>query len=142
MASANEVPNVSSKSYMYEQPSYPVVKSSPTLDDCIKSMRLFREGLQVGGITGASWAYGYIFGRPVRFATANTVSVMGFTFATFYVVQNARFRLKGLSPNANEVAQFGIQSPAVKPIGSNPTLDRYPTANLPENEIDWMSYKK
>jgi hypothetical protein len=130
------------KHYFYQQPSYPVVKNEPTLDNCIKTMTLWREGLQVAGITAATWGYGYVLGRPVRFATANTASVLGFSFAAMWVTQNARFRLKGFEPNSREQGIFGIESPAVVAPGATPALERFPTANLPENDINWLDYHK
>jgi hypothetical protein len=117
-------------------PTYPVINPKPTVDDCIKVMGL-REVAQVFGITGASWSYGYLLGRPVRFATANTAATLGFTFATFWITQNARKRLIGFAPNEREVKMLGLHP--IQP--EQPIIDlRSPVARKPHKDISWTKY--
>jgi hypothetical protein len=102
----------------YFDHKYPIVKRDPTVNDCIDSMRL-RDYAFLGGITSCTWAYGYITGRPVRYPTASTAAVFGFTFACLYVLQDTRDRLLGLRENSREVRKYGAdpnQTPVYAPL--------------------------
>ncbi len=117
-------------------PTYPVVKPKPTLDDCIKVMG-FREVAQVLGVSGASWSYGYVLGRPVRFATANTAATLGFTFATLLIAQNTRKKLTGFAPNDREVEMLGLHP--VQPERCAIDL-RSPVVRKPHKNVSWTKY--
>ncbi len=93
----------------YSDPKYPVINPSPSVDDCVKSMRV-RDMAVATGITSASWSYGYIFGKPARMPTASTAAAIGLTFAGFLVLQDARGRLMGYSENSREVKLYGAAS--------------------------------
>mmetsp|Transcript_12975 Transcript_12975/g.15594 ORF Transcript_12975/g.15594 Transcript_12975/m.15594 type:complete len:128 (-) Transcript_12975:114-497(-) len=124
----------------YGQPEYPIVNADPELDDCIKSMRK-RDYFNVGAITSASWAYGYLFGKPARMATASTAAALGLTFASFVIIQDTRSRLLGYSPNDAEQKKFGIQSYPPKRTAQDP---RYPTALKPSDSprpmLNWKNH--
>mmetsp|Transcript_19412 Transcript_19412/g.27440 ORF Transcript_19412/g.27440 Transcript_19412/m.27440 type:complete len:128 (+) Transcript_19412:94-477(+) len=124
----------------FGEPEYPIVNDDPELDDCIKSMRR-GDYFNVGAITSASWAYGYIFGKPARMATASTAAALGFTFASFLIIQDTRSRLLGYSPNETEQKKFGIQRHPQKRTPQDP---RYPTAlkpsDTPRPTLNWNNY--
>jgi len=85
---------------------YPPVKPAPTVDDCLKSLRP-SDYFQWAGATVASWGYGFIVGRPARFAMAGLMAGIGFTFGSMVVLQNTRGRLMGLRENSREVQKYG-----------------------------------
>jgi hypothetical protein len=85
---------------------YPPVKPSPTVDDCLRSMR-FSDYLQWGGATVASWGYGFIVGRPARFHMAGLMAAVGFTFGSIVAIQNTRGRLMGFRENKREIDKYG-----------------------------------
>jgi hypothetical protein len=85
---------------------FPVVKESPTVDDCIKAIRT-SDYLQWAGVTVASWGYGFMVGRPARFGMAGLMAGIGMTFGSLVAMQNTRGRLMGFRENAKEVAKFG-----------------------------------
>ena len=87
--------------------TYPPVKPNCTVDDCIKAFRI-SDYLQWGGATVASWGYGFIVGRPARFAIAGLMAGIGFTFGSLVALQNSRGRLMGLRENAREVKKYGV----------------------------------
>ena len=91
----------------YSDPKYPVVNPSPSVDNCVKSMR-FRDYAVLGGVTAGSWCYGYVFGKPARMPTASTAAALGLTFAGMVVLQDTRARLMGYEENAKEVNKFGL----------------------------------
>lgn len=86
---------------------YPPVKPNCTVDDCIKAFR-FSDYLQWGGVTIASWGYGFVVGRPARFAVAGLMAGIGFTFGSLVVLQNTRGRLMGFRENDREIKKFGV----------------------------------
>jgi len=88
------------------QGKYPVVNASPTVDDCLKSMRA-SDYMQWFGATVGSWGYGFVVGRPARFAMAGLMAGVGFTFGSMVVVQNVRGRLMGFRENARELNKYG-----------------------------------
>mmetsp|Transcript_14410 Transcript_14410/g.20568 ORF Transcript_14410/g.20568 Transcript_14410/m.20568 type:complete len:127 (-) Transcript_14410:155-535(-) len=90
----------------FSEPKFTVVNPSPTVDDCVKSMRI-RDYSVIGGITAGSWSYGYIFGKPARMPTASTAAALGFTFAGFLILQDTRKRLMGYAENTKEVKLYG-----------------------------------
>ena len=124
---------------MSPYPTYPVVNPKPSVDDCIKVMGR-KDMFQVFGITSASWGYGYLLGRPVRFATANTAATLGFTFATIWITQNARKRLIGFAPNDNEVQRFGVY--ATPPEPPKVRDSRFPISAKPQHDISWTKYNE
>lgn len=97
----------------YSDPKYPVVNPSPSVDDCVKSMRV-RDIAVALGITSASWSYGYIFGKPARMPTASTAAAIGLTFAGFLVLQDTRGRLMGYAENSREVKLYGAASTVIQ----------------------------
>lgn len=90
---------------------YPPVNLDPTVDDCLRALR-GRDYAQCAGLTAASWAYGFLAGRPARFAVAGLMAGIGFTFGSMVALQNARGRLMGLRENDREVARLGRLPPA------------------------------
>jgi hypothetical protein len=114
----------------FSDPKYPIVNPSPSVDDCISSLR-FRDYLVASGITSASWAYGYILGKPYRRATASTAAALGLTAAGMIVLQDARGRLMGFKENQREVKLYGLYpEQVVSREGADATERRFPTASL------------
>lgn len=87
---------------------YPPVNLNPTVDDCIKALRT-SDYMQWGGATLASWTYGFMVGRPARFAVAGLMAGIGFTFGSMIAMQNTRGRLMGFRENEREAAKYGLQ---------------------------------
>ena len=56
-------------------PKFPVVNPSPTVMEAIKSAR-FSDYALLAGATAGSWTYGFILGKPYRFATAGIVFIL------------------------------------------------------------------
>jgi hypothetical protein len=109
----------------YSDPKYPIVNPSPSVDDCVKSMRI-RDYFFLGGTTAATWSYGYIFGKPARMPTASTAAALGLTFAGMAVLQDTRARLMGYGENAKEVATYGLHPvQPERPVQKDP---RFPIA--------------
>lgn len=124
----------------FSDPSWPVVNPEPTVDDCIKSMR-FRDYVMVGAVTSGSWVYGYLGGRPVRLPTAGTAAAIGFTFATFVVLQDTRGRFMGYNENAKEVQRYGMHP--IQPAPPAPVNIRTPTAtghSTITKPFNWKNY--
>eukprot|EP00543_Licmophora_paradoxa_P002195 CAMPEP_0202445966 /NCGR_PEP_ID=MMETSP1360-20130828/4651_1 /ASSEMBLY_ACC=CAM_ASM_000848 /TAXON_ID=515479 /ORGANISM="Licmophora paradoxa, Strain CCMP2313" /LENGTH=133 /DNA_ID=CAMNT_0049062379 /DNA_START=102 /DNA_END=503 /DNA_ORIENTATION=- len=130
----------------FSDPKFPVINPSPDVDECIKSMR-YRDYFMVASITGASWCYGYVFGKPVRRPTASTAAALGLTFASFLIIQDTRNRLMGYQENSRELKKYGpypIQPPQFnKPATEQET--RYPTATGLTSEstkpkLNWKNY--
>lgn len=114
----------------FSDPKYPIVNPSPSVDDCISSLRI-RDYLMASGITSASWAYGYIFGKPYRHATASTAAAFGLTAAGMLVLQDARDRLMGFKENQREVKLYGLYpEQVVAPKSGGTGSSRFPTAGL------------
>lgn len=109
----------------YSDPKFPIVNPSPSVDDCIKSMRI-RDYAVTAGVTSATWGYGYIFGKPARLPTASTAAALGFTFAGFMILQDTRGRLMGFKENAREVKLYGAYPEQVQQ--KNTGSIRFPTA--------------
>lgn len=108
----------------YSDPKFPVVNASPSVDDCIKSMRV-RDVAMALGVTSASWSYGYIFGKPARMPTASTAAAIGFTFASMVMFQDTRGRLMGYCENSREVKLYGVEKVAKVELGGD---RRFPVA--------------
>lgn len=89
------------------QTKYPSVKPRPTVDDCIRAART-SDYLQWTGVTVASWGYGFLTGRPARFAMAGLMAGIGFTFGSLVLLQNTRGRLMGFRENSREVKKYGM----------------------------------
>jgi NADH-ubiquinone oxidoreductase complex I, 21 kDa subunit len=85
---------------------FPVVKPTPTVDDCLRAMRA-SDYFQWGGVTVASWGYGFMVGRPARFAMAGLMAGIGFTFGSMVILQNTRGRLMGFRENGRELKIYG-----------------------------------
>jgi len=111
----------------FSDPKYPIVNPSPSVNDCISSLRI-RDYFMASGITSASWAYGYIFGKPYRHATASTAAAFGLTAAGMLVLQDARDRLMGFKENQREVKLYGLYQEQVVAHGTGDL--RFPTAGL------------
>ena len=92
---------------MSNEPKFVVVKESPTVDDCLKNFRM-SDYFQWGGATLATWGFGFMRGRPARYAMAGLMAGIGFTFGSLVAVQNTRGRLMGYRENAREAAKYGI----------------------------------
>mmetsp|Transcript_6108 Transcript_6108/g.8888 ORF Transcript_6108/g.8888 Transcript_6108/m.8888 type:complete len:126 (-) Transcript_6108:83-460(-) len=108
-----------------QQPPYPVINPDPTVQTCLNALR-FTDYLTIGGATAGSWAYGYIFGKPVRGPTAATAATIGFTFGVLYTSQAALARFLGYQENAKEVKKYGLYETQPgpsdyegKPLGSH-----------------------
>ena len=109
----------------YSDPKFPIVNDSPSVDDCIRSMRI-RDVAVAVGITSASWSFGYIFGKPARAPTASTAAALGFTFAGMVILQDTRGRLMGYCENSREVKLYGALKDEFQP--EKITTDRrFPT---------------
>jgi hypothetical protein len=89
---------------------YAPVKPNPTVEDCFRSMRA-SDFFQWTGVTAASWGYGFICGRPARFAMAGLMAGIGFTFGSMVVIQNTRGRLMGFRENEREQKKYGVAPP-------------------------------
>ena len=91
----------------YLDPKFPIVKTDPTVDDVIKSLRT-SDYMFIGGSMAGCYAYGFILGKPVRGPTAVMCASAGFTFGMFYTMQTIRSRLLGYRENDKEVKKWGI----------------------------------
>ena len=109
----------------FNDPKFPVVNPHPTVDDCVKSFRI-RDYALTGGVTSACWGYGYIFGKPARMPTASTAAALGFTFAGFIILQDARDRLMGYKENTKEVKKYGLHASQPNKVTDQDV--RFPTA--------------
>jgi len=108
---------------MAREKKYPPVKPDPSVDDCLKAFR-FSDYMQWGGVTVASWGYGFMVGRPARFGIAGLMAAIGFTFGSMVAVQNTRGRLMGFRENAREVAKYGAVEGSPAPEDAvRPKLD-------------------
>mmetsp|Transcript_25545 Transcript_25545/g.70547 ORF Transcript_25545/g.70547 Transcript_25545/m.70547 type:complete len:107 (+) Transcript_25545:85-405(+) len=84
---------------------YPIVNNDPSVGDAFSSARI-SDYFFVAGVTGGSWALGFLRGRPIRHTAAGIMMTVGFTFSTFYVLQSCRDRLLGSVPNGPEVKYY------------------------------------
>lgn len=91
---------------------YPPVNSTPSVEDCLRSLRI-SDYLQWGGATVGSWGYGFMVGKPARFVMAGLMAGIGFTFGSLVVLQNTRGRLLGLRENQREIKLYGSQPSVV-----------------------------
>jgi hypothetical protein len=127
----------------FSDPKYPVVNPDPEVDDCIKSMR-WRDYFLLAGATAGSWGYGYVLGKPVRMPTANTAAAIGFTFATFVVLQDTRGRLMGYNENAKEVQKYGADVVAMPlPVVVSQVDRRFPVATgtrQTKTPLNWKNH--
>ena len=128
----------------YSDPKFPVVNPAPSVDDCVSAMRL-RDYLVLGGVSAASWGYGYLFGKPVRMPTASTAATIGFTFAGLVVLQDTRGRLMGHKPNGPEVAYYGPH-PTAQPMPVYQADPRFPSATgrstaSARPPLDWTNHQ-
>ncbi len=110
----------------FGDPKYTVVNPSPDVDQTIRSLRT-SDYLSAAFMTGASWSYGYIFGKPTRMASASTAMALGMTCAGMMVLQNGRARLRGYRENAKEVKKYGAWAVQPEKKANEPGL-RFPTA--------------
>ena len=90
----------------FGDPKFTVVNPSPDVDACIRSLRA-TDWLGAIALSGASWGYGYVFGKPTRMACASTAMMLGMTCASMLLVQDSRGRLMGYKENAKEVKKYG-----------------------------------
>lgn len=126
----------------FGDPKFTVVNPSPDVDTCLRSLR-FSDYLSAAAISGGSWAYGYMLGKPVRMASASTAMMIGMTAASMLVVQNSRARLRGFRENQTEVKKYGVWpvQPDLKQMGTA----RFPIANrgtseLVKPDLNWRNY--
>ena len=124
----------------YLDPKYPIVKADPNVDDVIKSLRA-SDYLFVSGTVAATWAYGYLLGKPVRGPTAVMCASAGFTFGMFYTMQNVRGRLLGYRENSKEVKKWGvadIAQPRPYSVGDR----RFPVRQdlISNTQLNWKNY--
>ena len=103
------------------EPKYPRVGLTPTVDHCIKAART-SDYFQLLGVTVASWSFGFIRGKPARFAMAGLMSGIGFTFGTMVILQNTRNRFLGYRENSREIAKYGQEDSAAIAV-STPQSD-------------------
>mmetsp|Transcript_1614 Transcript_1614/g.2757 ORF Transcript_1614/g.2757 Transcript_1614/m.2757 type:complete len:131 (-) Transcript_1614:316-708(-) len=127
----------------YADPKFPVVNPTPTVDDCIKSMRI-KDYFTLLGLTSASWAYGYVTGKPLRMPTAATAATIGLTAAGIAVLQNTRARLMGYDENAREVKMYGMH-PTCQPRKVKREDARFPVATGRSSAavsppLNWRTY--
>jgi len=125
----------------YGDPKYPIVKPAPTVDDCIRAMRI-RDYFVLGGVTAASYAFGFATGRPLRRPFASLGATIGLTFGMIVVLQDTRDRLMGYKENSREVSRYGkapvqIQERERRPFPA--VQPRFSEVTRPK--IDWDRYK-
>mmetsp|Transcript_22322 Transcript_22322/g.36239 ORF Transcript_22322/g.36239 Transcript_22322/m.36239 type:complete len:130 (-) Transcript_22322:223-612(-) len=126
----------------FGDPKFTVVNPSPDVDMCIRALR-FSDYLSAAALSGGTWAYGYLLGKPTRFASANTAMMIGMTAASMMVMQNTRSRLRGYRENAHEVKKYGAwhEQPDLKQLGTT----RFPIANggfstMTKPPLNWKNY--
>ena len=127
----------------FGDPKYPVVNPSPDVDQTIRSLRT-SDYLLATAMTGGSWAYGYVFGKPTRMACASTAMALGMTAAGMAILQNGMQRLMGYKENAREVKMYGAW-PVQPEIRPNTPGGRYPVATglyspSVAPPVDWRNY--
>ena len=127
----------------FGDPKFTVINPSPDVDQSLRSCR-FTDWLAAAGVSGGSWAYGYIFGKPSRMACANTGLAIGMTAASMMLLQNGRARLRGFRENAREVKIYGAYpvQPELRGIKQDP---RFPIAigtHSPQTRppLNWRNY--
>jgi len=122
-------------------PKFPVVKESPTVNDCIVACR-YTDYMKLIGITCGSWTWGYWVGKPVRMPCANTTATIGFTFGTFLLLQDTTARFLGFKENAKEVANYGIAPEEFQPkkIVRDPRMPIKTPAYTTRPPINWKNY--
>jgi hypothetical protein len=118
---------------------YAPVKPDPTVDDCLRSLRI-SDYAQWTGVTIGSWGYGFVIGKPARFHMAGLCCAIGFTFGSMVVIQNTRGRLMGFRENTREIACYGKFEEPMK-VKRNVDL-RYPEAIAPTSKakMDWSKF--
>ena len=123
----------------YLDPKYPIVKADPTVDDVVKGMRA-SDYLFFGGVTAATYGYGFLLGKPVRGPTAVMCASAGFTFAMFHTMQTVRSRFLGYRENAREVKKYGLAP--LQPRRSEVLDKRNPVRQslLTKAPLNWDSY--
>mmetsp|Transcript_38209 Transcript_38209/g.68888 ORF Transcript_38209/g.68888 Transcript_38209/m.68888 type:complete len:130 (-) Transcript_38209:99-488(-) len=126
----------------FGDPKFTVVNPSPDVDAVLRSLR-FSDYLSAVGISGGSWAYGYMLGKPTRMACGSTAMALGMTCASMLVLQNGRSRLRGYRENEKEVIKYGAWpfQPDLKPLGTK----RFPIATGTMSEttrppLNWKNY--
>lgn len=139
MAESSEQPPIQYFEARYLDPKFPIVKTDPSVDDVIKSLRT-SDYLFVSGSVAGTWAYGYLLGKPVRGPTAVMCASAGFTFGMFYTMQTVRSRLLGYRENAKEVKTWGMAQvqPRRYAIGDR----RFPVrqAMTSKPNLNWDNY--
>jgi hypothetical protein len=123
----------------YLDPKFPIIKTDPSVDDVINSLRT-SDYLFVSGTVGGTWAYGYLLGKPVRGPTAVMCASAGFTFGMFYTMQTVRSRLLGYRENSKEVKKWGMAQlqPRTYTIGDRRFPVRQPLTSKPP--LNWDNY--
>jgi hypothetical protein len=123
----------------YLDPKFPIVKTDPSVDDVIKSLR-FSDYMFVSGAVAGTWVYGYLLGKPIRGPTAVMCASAGFTFGMFHTMQTVRSRLLGYRENSKEVKKWGLTpiQPKVYPITETRFPKRQPLAT--KEKLNWDVY--
>lgn len=126
----------------YGDPKFTVVNPSPDVDLCLRSLR-FSDYLTAAGISGGSWAYGYVLGKPTRMACASTALMLGVTCASMMVLQNGRSRLRGYRENEREITKYGAWP--IQPELRQEGTTRFPIATgvvsaQTKPPLNWRNY--
>mmetsp|Transcript_779 Transcript_779/g.1861 ORF Transcript_779/g.1861 Transcript_779/m.1861 type:complete len:145 (+) Transcript_779:93-527(+) len=143
MAEEKQEPETKYFAARYLDPKFPIVKSEPTVDHVIKSLRT-SDYLFMSGSTAGSWVYGYILGKPVRGPTAAMCASVGFTFGMMFTMQTVRNRLLGILENEKEVKKWGLAP--VQPRGVHQITERRFPSRQPMSspevvpKLNWDKY--
>mmetsp|Transcript_8906 Transcript_8906/g.24093 ORF Transcript_8906/g.24093 Transcript_8906/m.24093 type:complete len:146 (-) Transcript_8906:850-1287(-) len=145
MAEENQTQPTRFFSPKYADPTFPIVKVDPSVDDVVKSLR-FSDYVLMSSATVGSWVYGYVLGKPVRRPTAVTCATLGFSFGMLYTMQTVRNRLLGRLENDKEVKKWGLAPiqplPEPHPIADRRFPSRQPLMSKEVRpNVDWDSYK-
>lgn len=128
----------------YGDPKFTVVNPSPDVDQSLRSCR-FSDWMGAAAISGGSWGYGYIFGKPTRIPCANTAMALGMTCASMMLLQNGRARLRGYKENAREVNKYGAWPVQPELRGVEQLDRRFPIATgttslATRPQLNWRNY--
>jgi hypothetical protein len=102
----------------------------PPVNDCLRVLR-FSDYLKWGGATVGCWGYGFVTGRPARFAMAGLMAGIGFTYGSLLVIQNTRDRLMGFRENDREVKKYGVDADSANVAPED----------LIRTKLDWKQFK-
>lgn len=126
----------------YLDPKFPVINPNPTVVEALSASRISDYFTVIFATTG-SWAFGYLGGKPLRFATASTAATLGFTFGTLYLLQNNRGRLLGFKENRVEERKYGRAPDEFQPkkiVQEDPRFPVGGNASTIRKKPDWSDY--